>query len=129
VSVVLPAKNFVPWRKTWQGLSWIPGLSVSWKLLKNSTTPTLSNVDDEILAIDDYRVLPQPWDTRLAYYRPGEHVTVLVARRDRLQRLAVTFGVEPPKSWQLEVYPDATAEQRARLAAWLGCPSTTVPAL
>jgi predicted metalloprotease with PDZ domain len=66
---------------------------------------------------------------RLAHYRPGEHVTVLVARRERLQRLAVTFGAEPPKYGQLEVLSDATAEQRARLAAWLGCPSTTVPAL
>ena len=87
------------------------------------------NVDDEILAMDDYRVLPQHWETRLAHYRPGEPVTVLVARRDRLQRLAVTFGAEPPKYWQLEVHPDATAAQRARVAAWLGCPSTTVPAL
>jgi predicted metalloprotease with PDZ domain len=87
------------------------------------------NVDDEILAIDDYRVLPQHWDTRLAHYRPGEQVTVLVARRDRLQRLTVTCGTEPPKYWQLEVHPDATAAQRARVAAWLGCPSTTVPAL
>jgi predicted metalloprotease with PDZ domain len=76
-------------------------------------------VDDEILAIDDHRVLPQHWETRLAHYRPGEQATVLVARRERLQRLSITFGAEPPKRWQLEVHPDATAEQRARLAAWL----------
>ena len=80
------------------------------------------NVDDEILAIDDYRVLPQHWETRLAHYRPGEQATVLVARRDRLQRLAVTFGTEPPRYWQLEVHPDATAAQRTRLAAWLATP-------
>jgi predicted metalloprotease with PDZ domain len=67
--------------------------------------------------------------TRLAHYRPGEQVTVLVARRDRLQRLAVTCGAEPPKYWQLEVHPDATVAQRARVVAWLGCLSTTVPAL
>ena len=54
------------------------------------------NVDDEILAIDDYRVLSQHWETRLAHYRPGEHVTVLIARRECLQRLSVTFGAEPP---------------------------------
>jgi hypothetical protein len=41
----------------------------------------------------------------------------------------VTCGAEPPKYWQLEVLSDATVEQRARVAAWLGCPSTTVPAL
>jgi hypothetical protein len=31
----------------------------------------------------------------------------------------VTFGAEPPKYWQLEVHPDATAVQRARVATWL----------
>ena len=87
------------------------------------------NVDDEILAIDDYRVLPQHWETRLAHYRPGEQGTVLVARRERLQRLAVTFGAEPSKTWQLALHPDATAAQQTRLAAWLGCRSTTVLAL
>ena len=82
------------------------------------------NVDDEILAIDDHRVLPQHWETRLAYYRPGEQVTVLVARRERLQRLSVTFGAEPPKYWQLEVHPEATSAQRARLVAWLATPGS-----
>lgn len=77
------------------------------------------NVDDEILAIDDYRVLPQHWETRLAHYRPGEQATVLVARRERLQLLAVTFAAEPLKRWQLEVHPAVSAEQRAHLATWL----------
>src|SRR5262249_24162597 len=67
------------------------------------------NVDDEIPAIDDYRVLPHHGEARLAHYRPGGHVTMLVARRERLQRLSVTFAAEPPKYWQLEVHPDATA--------------------
>jgi predicted metalloprotease with PDZ domain len=81
------------------------------------------NVDDEILAIDDYRVLPQHWDTRLGCYRPGDQATVLVARREHLQRLMVTFAAEPPRCWQLEVHPDVTAEQRSRFAAWLATPA------
>ena len=82
------------------------------------------NVDDEILAIDDYRVLPQQWETRLAQYRPEEQATVLIARRERLQRLVVTFGAEPAKGWLLEVHPEARAEQRARLTAWLATPGS-----
>jgi predicted metalloprotease with PDZ domain len=82
------------------------------------------NVDDEILAIDDYRVLPQQWEARLAHCRPGEQITVLVARRERLQRLAVTCGAEPAKRWQLEVHPEASAVQRARLTAWLATPES-----
>ncbi|MGE3537458.1 MAG: M61 family metallopeptidase [Candidatus Tectimicrobiota bacterium] len=76
------------------------------------------NVDDELLAIDDYRVLPQQWETRLGQYRPGDQATVLVARREQLRRLPVTFGAEPAQRWQLEVHPEASAEQRARFAAW-----------
>lgn len=77
------------------------------------------NVDDELLAIDGYRVLPQHWETRLSQYRPGAQATVLVARRERLQPLRVTFGAEPARRWQLEVDPEANAAQRAHLMAWL----------
>jgi predicted metalloprotease with PDZ domain len=77
------------------------------------------NVDDEILAIDDYRLRPEQWDARLEQYRPGEQVSVLVARRDRLLRLNVTFAAEPLKRWKLEVHPAATAAQRTCFTAWL----------
>lgn len=77
------------------------------------------NVDDEILAIDDYRIPPDGIENRLKAYRPGEKVTLLVARRERLTRLPVTFGEKPKDRWKLEERPDATAEQKARLEAWL----------
>jgi predicted metalloprotease with PDZ domain len=77
------------------------------------------NVDDEILAIDDYRVRPEQWETRLEQYRPGEQVSMLLARRDRLLRLNVTLGTEPPRRWKLEVHPEASEAQHARLTAWL----------
>jgi predicted metalloprotease with PDZ domain len=77
------------------------------------------NVDDEILAIDEYRVRPEQWAFRLEQYRPGEQVSLLVARRDRLLRLPATFIEEPPKRWKLEVHPEASAAQRTRCATWL----------
>lgn len=77
------------------------------------------NVDDEILAIDDYRVPPGGLENRLKAYRPGEKATLLVARRERLTRLPVTFGEKPRNLWKLEARPDATEEQKAHLAAWL----------
>lgn len=77
------------------------------------------NVDDEILAIDAFRVRPEQLDARLEQYRPGRKVSVLVSRRDELMRIDVTLGTEPPRGWSLEVHPDATPEQRARLAAWM----------
>ena len=77
------------------------------------------NVDDEILAIGDFRVRADQLPTRLEQYKPGDRVTLLVARRDQLLRLDVTLGSEPPRAWRLEVNPAATGEQTARLTQWL----------
>jgi hypothetical protein len=49
-------------------------------------------------------------------------VSLLVARRDQLRRIEATLGADPGDPWQLEVSPDATPDQRARLRAWLGGP-------
>jgi predicted metalloprotease with PDZ domain len=76
-------------------------------------------VDDEIIAIDDFRVRPDQLDARMEQYIVGDRVAVLVARRDRLMGVDVTLGAEPSRSWQLEVDPSATAGQRAGLDFWL----------
>ena len=86
------------------------------------------NVDDEILALDDFRVRVDGLDRRLEQYAPGRAVTLLVARRDELIRLPVTLGREPLDSWRLEARPDATAEQQARRKAWMGeAPASGTP--
>jgi predicted metalloprotease with PDZ domain len=77
------------------------------------------NVDDEILAIGDRRIGAALWPRLGDYYRAGETVEMLVARRGKLVKIPVTFGVQPRPSWQLEVAPDATDAQRTALDAWL----------
>jgi predicted metalloprotease with PDZ domain len=79
------------------------------------------NPDDEILAIDDFRVAPEKekLDERLEAFRPGQKVTLVIARREELKRLNVTLGREPPDRWTLTVRPDRTPEQQAHLASWL----------
>jgi predicted metalloprotease with PDZ domain len=77
------------------------------------------NVDDEILAIDDYRVRADRLDNRLDQYRPGDKVTLLVARREQLLRLPLTFGTEPPRAWRLEVNPSASEPQQSSRGRWL----------
>ena len=77
------------------------------------------NVDDEILAIDDFRVRADRLENRLEQYKAGEKATVLVARREQLVRIPVTFGTEPVKAWRLEVAPGASEMQRRLLDAWL----------
>ncbi|MGA1203602.1 MAG: M61 family metallopeptidase [Planctomycetota bacterium] len=78
------------------------------------------NVDDEIIAVDRYRVTGGGWAARMKQYSPGDEVTLLVARRGELLRLSVTLAEEPALSWKLERDPEATPEQRERLIAWLG---------
>jgi predicted metalloprotease with PDZ domain len=85
-------------------------------------TPALDagvNPGDEILAIDGFRVPADKLDERLQSYRPGQTVTLLVARREELKRLTVTLGLEPANRWTLTVKPNATPAQQAHLAAWL----------
>jgi predicted metalloprotease with PDZ domain len=77
------------------------------------------NVDDELVAIDGFRVRAEPLDQRLQQYRPGQKVTVLVARREQMRQVDVTLGTEPNASWRLEPRPDATPEQRVQLDEWL----------
>ena len=78
------------------------------------------NVGDEILAIGDERVTPEVWSKRMEQYRPNEKVSILIARRGRLQRLETTFGVEPASRYKLEIDPGATDAQKAHRKVWLG---------
>ena len=78
------------------------------------------NVDDEIVAIDDLRVRADGLVARMDQYKVGDTVRLLVARRDRLLPFDVTLAAEPGRPWRIQPKPDATAEQKARLAAWLG---------
>jgi len=59
---------------------------------------------------------------RLDDYQPGERVTVLIARRDQLERVQVTLVSEPPHAWEIETDPAASTTQRSRLDAWLQPP-------
>lgn len=77
------------------------------------------NVDDEILAIEEFRVRADQLTARLDLHKPGDTVTLLVARRDQLRRLDVTFGAEPPRQWRLETSPGATPAQTQHRDRWL----------
>ena len=80
------------------------------------------NVDDEILAVDDYRVAPEKdkLEERLKAYVPGTQVNLLVARREVLRRIPVKLARKPSETWALEMLPDANAEQQQHLLQWLG---------
>ena len=76
------------------------------------------SVDDEILAVDNWRVTAEGWSQRLEQYQPGATVELLVSRRDQILRVPLTLGEEPARRWQLENNAKAGAEQKQHLAAW-----------
>ena len=78
------------------------------------------NVDDEILAIDEFRVRADQLNQRLDQYKAGDRVTLLVARREQLNRLEVTLAKEPAREWRLEADTSAAESAQRERDRWLG---------
>ena len=77
------------------------------------------NVGDELLAIGDYRVLPDDWEDRVAQAPPGTNLSVLVSRRGALKRVPVTVGTPPDEQWDLAPIAEASETQESRRESWL----------
>lgn len=75
---------------------------------------------DELIALDRARVSTGGLDSLLGQHEPGDRVTLLVSRRGDQRTLDITLAAAPARRWHLETRHDATAEQTARLEAWLG---------
>ena len=77
------------------------------------------NVGDEILGINDYRVLPAEWNDRVSQTPPGTDISVLVSRRGALMRLAVAVDSRPSEHWDLTPVAEASAVQERQRESWL----------
>lgn len=77
------------------------------------------NVGDELLAIGDYRVLPEEWEDRVTQATPGTDLSVLVSRRGALKRVPVTVGARPDEQWDLAPMSEASEAQESRRESWL----------
>jgi predicted metalloprotease with PDZ domain len=75
--------------------------------------------DDEILAIDGFRVKPDQWLQRMEQYRPCERVTILIARRERIMPLEAQLSRDRGNQYQLEPHPDAPPDRKKNLELWL----------
>ena len=78
------------------------------------------NVDDELIALDGYRLSPETWPGHLEMFEPEQELELLVARRGKIVPLKITLGKKPPHNWELGVDPNADALARQRLERWLG---------
>ena len=84
------------------------------------------NVDDEIIAINNYRITSDI-DTRLKQYEIGQEVEVLTSRRGKLQRHWVVIASKPKKTWVLKRVSKPTDAQKESYRSWFGLPETDSP--
>ena len=77
------------------------------------------NVDDEILAIGDHRVLADAWNEQIARASPGSTLSVLVSRRGGLRRLSVEVETAPTVRWDLVPLEEPSVAQEQQREAWL----------
>jgi predicted metalloprotease with PDZ domain len=106
----------------WMGLQWADAQGRATVSAVPRGTPAHAaklNVDDELIALNDYRVTPGNIVKLLGYHRPEQTVEITVARRGRLLKLPLTLGETPLETWKLEPDPDATPEAVKRREAWL----------
>jgi predicted metalloprotease with PDZ domain len=76
------------------------------------------NVNDEIIAINGYRV-DSDLNRFITGKKVGERVTMMVNRAGLIQNLEVALLKNPNISYRIEKAPSATPEQEALLRKWL----------
>jgi predicted metalloprotease with PDZ domain len=75
---------------------------------------------DELLAIDDERITLDSLDDRLRRLRPGDTVSLLLARRGRIRTVDLVLARARPVTYELGLSPGFGARQLRRLESWLG---------
>ncbi len=76
--------------------------------------------DDEIVALDGYKVDAAGLTSRCEEKKPGEVVRVTVFRRDRLLEIPVILGQKPADAVYLAKVDEPTDAQKQAYRSWLG---------
>ncbi|MBW4466064.1 MAG: M61 family metallopeptidase [Pegethrix bostrychoides GSE-TBD4-15B] len=82
--------------------------------------------DDELLALDGFRVRGSQLAERLKQYRPQDTVQLTLFHQDELRTYAVKLGEPQPQSYQLVAVESASEQQSRNFAGWLGAPLTSL---
>jgi len=76
-------------------------------------------VDDEILALNGFRVTGGSWPERLKQYKAGETAEVLISRRGELRTIQVTFEEEAVDDKKLVIDDFAAVRAERERELWL----------
>ncbi|MEC8301193.1 MAG: PDZ domain-containing protein, partial [Planctomycetota bacterium] len=78
------------------------------------------NVDDELIAINRFRVHGTTLERVLAQFSKEPEVMLTLARRGELLELPMVIRQKPKTASKLQPSQEASEKQEARLEAWLG---------
>ncbi len=76
------------------------------------------NVNDEIIAVDNYRA-GDDFQQLLNRKKAGEKVVLTISRAGMVQNLDITLGSNPNISYRIEKLPNPNAQQTAILQKWI----------
>jgi predicted metalloprotease with PDZ domain len=83
--------------------------------------------NDELVALDGFRVEAGNLKARLRERKPGERVKLTLFRRDQLRTIEVVLAERPATEFAIKVAPDATAAEGAAFERWLAAPLSSLP--
>jgi predicted metalloprotease with PDZ domain len=78
--------------------------------------------NDQLVALDGFRVDNASLKDRLAARRAGDKVAFTIFRRDQLRVVEVTLGDKPVEKFKIAPAADASQAEQAAYQAWLGEP-------
>jgi predicted metalloprotease with PDZ domain len=76
--------------------------------------------EDQILAIDGFRVRANQLPERLLNYQPGDQVNITVFHDEALRTYPVTLSAPIPSVYRIQPIENASAAQKALREGWLG---------
>lgn len=78
--------------------------------------------NDQLLALDGFRVDAASLKDRLAPKKAGEPARFTIFRRDELRSVDVTLAPKPDDKLKIAPARDATDDEKARYQSWMGAP-------
>jgi len=75
--------------------------------------------DDQIVALDGWRVTLDTWDARLSEKRPGDKINVTIFRRDKLRTIEITLGGRIVAPYRIVPVTGPSEDQQRLYRGWL----------
>jgi predicted metalloprotease with PDZ domain len=107
--------------RAWTGVTFHPDRTLIKNVLPESPAWRAGlTFNDEIVAVDGYRVNAATFAKRIGDRRPGDGARIAYFRRELLAEATLTLVASPERKWIVEPDPRASAAARAVRAGWLG---------